>query len=154
MVEVEKLSRIRLWGIDIWLSPDVVVSDGRGGFVVVDWKTGRNHADEVVDGQLGLYGVYVIDRLLKVRADSGRKLPVERVQGLMAGLHEPAFRTRPLALEDVFAARDAMLGSTPQMRGDGHAREGDIPKKEGFPMIPPGSSPCSWCSYRRTCERE
>jgi hypothetical protein len=152
--EVERLSRIRLWGFDIWLSPDVVVADGRGGFVVVDWKTGRNHASEVVDGQLGLYGVYVIDRILKVRADSGRRLPVDRVQGLMAGLGDPAFRTRPLTAEDVFAARDAMVGSAPKMRGDGVERNGEIPKKEGFPKIPLGSGPCSWCSFRRTCERE
>lgn len=154
IVEVERLSRITLWGVDIWLSPDVVVADGGGGFVVVDWKTGRSHASPAVDGQLGLYGVYVVDRLLKVRADSGRRLPVDRVQGLVAGLGEPAFRTRALSMDDMFAARDAMVRSTPLMRGDGLDLSDGIPDKSGFPKVEAGSSPCSWCSFRRTCERE
>lgn len=152
--EIERFSRLRLWGVDVWLSPDVVVEDGAGGFVVVDWKTGRHHQDDVVDGQLGLYALYVLDRYTNTRVDRGGPLPLDRVKGLVATLGDPPFRNRSLTPADVEATRQAILGSITAMRGEQVSAEGEVPPESAFPKVREGDPRCSWCSFRRTCQRE
>ena len=154
VVEVEQLSRIRLWGIDIWLSPDVIVSDGQGGFVVVDWKTGRVHKSDAVTGQLALYALYVIDRYLRVRADGTSALPLDRVKGLVAHTSKGAFHNQGVDTALVSMVRGAITQSVPKMRGDAVSALGETPPKSAFPMVEEGASACAWCGFRRTCERE
>ena len=57
--EIEELRQIHIDGIPVWVSLDVLVRDDKGGFVIVDWKTGRGHSSDKVAAQLGVYGVYV-----------------------------------------------------------------------------------------------
>ncbi len=151
--EVEALRKVKLAGVDLWLSPDVVMTDGVGGFVVVDWKTGKMHHPDDVDGQLGLYGLYVLKNYLGVDPDSARDLPLHRVKGLYAHVSEGAHRTVSLRVSDVDAALHAISTSAPKMAAVNRAAEGEMPPQSAFPLISEGDPKCSWCSFRRTCER-
>ena len=66
-LEVEELRQIQVDDIPVWVSLDALVRDGKGGFVIVDWKTGKNHTTEKVAGQLGIYALYVLDRYVRHR---------------------------------------------------------------------------------------
>ena len=56
--QIEDLNELHLNGVKVWVKLDVLMDDGQGGLVIVDWKTGRSHVDETVNTQLGIYGVY------------------------------------------------------------------------------------------------
>lgn len=147
--EVEKLTRIRLVGVDIWVSPDVVVTDGDGGFVIVDWKTGKMHHPDDVDGQLGIYGMYVLSNYLGVDVERG-DLPLHRVRGLYAHPIAGAHRTVELRVQDVDAALHAIRASADRMSDP----SGDVPDREQFPKVRAGDPACEHCSFRRYCGRE
>ena len=61
---------------------DVLMDDGQGGLVIVDWKTGRSHVDETVNTQLGIYGVY-----------AKRQLGVERIKAVHVDLRGNKYST-------------------------------------------------------------
>ncbi|MCB9742027.1 MAG: PD-(D/E)XK nuclease family protein [Alphaproteobacteria bacterium] len=73
IVEVEELRQIDIEGVPVWVVLDAMVSDGEGGLVIIDWKTGKDHEDEKIARQLGIYGIY---------ATQERGVPVEQVRTL------------------------------------------------------------------------
>lgn len=150
--EVEQVSRLRLAGVEVFVSPDVIVDDGAGGVVVIDWKTGRQHHPDDVDGQLGVYGLYALRAYAGVDPERG-DLPLARVRGLYAHV-DGDHRTVPLSVGDIDAALDAIRSSTPEMRGDDVSAASEAPPLAAFPMVAEGDPRCGWCSFRRTCGRE
>jgi CRISPR/Cas system-associated exonuclease Cas4 (RecB family) len=150
IAEVEQLRRLDLDGVPVWVSLDVLVEDGEGGFVVIDWKTGRHHDPDAVARQLGVYGLYVI------RAYLGH-LPEEeaarRVKVMYVNLRHGDWETRELSGELLSETRDTVRTSAEAMRArlvdpaENTAREAD------FPPLPEGSPECAHCPYRRSCGR-
>lgn len=142
--EVERMSRMRLVGADLWVSPDVIVADEQGGLVIVDWKTGRQHHPDDVDGQLGVYALYTMKTYLDVDPERADELPLGKVRGLQAHARDGTHRTVQPSVADVDAALSAIRESASEMRNA---------ERETSPMRPAGDPRCAKCPFRRTCER-
>ena len=153
IVEVERLEQLFVGDVPVWVSLDVLVSDGEGGFVVIDWKTGRAHDAETVVRQLGVYGAYVVQRYL--RQDPGRVEAdqLDRVKVMYVNLREETYDTRDLDLAAMRETLATIDTSSARMRellvdvGENVAKEAD------FPMLEEGAEACAHCAFRRTCGR-
>lgn len=144
IVEVEELRRVWLGEVAAWVSLDVLVRDGRGGLVVIDWKSGRHHDEAEVGRQLAVYGAYVHRRYGQ---------PIEQVVGLHAQVRAGTFTTHRLdqatldqAVADVQRSARAMWEALPSP-----AR--DVAPEDRFPTLPEGAAACGTCRFRGVCGR-
>jgi hypothetical protein len=150
--EVEELAQIQIEGIPVWVSLDVLVEDDRGGLVIVDWKTGQDHASSKVAAQLGVYGVYVNQRYLAqqpLRAD-----PTSPIKAMYVNTRHNTFETFEVNEEAIQAAKRTIVGSAKTMMEPLSDVNENIAIKADFPCIPEGSEACRRCVYRRSCGRE
>lgn len=149
--EVERLEQLRVDDVPVWVSLDVLVEDGRGGLVVVDWKTGAAPSIELIGGQLGVYGLYVLARYLRVTLDQRRPRDLERVKTMYVNLR--------LGEREVFQLEDAHVDQALTVIRESAARmlalEDDAQqgRAELFPMLPEGDPTCVTCPFRATCGR-
>lgn len=143
--EVEKLERLVVGEVPVWVSLDVLVEDGQGGFVVIDWKTGRHHVDEVVDGQLGVYGLYVHRRY---------GAPVDRVVGVHASTRFGDFRQHAIDAEGLRLTHELVHASAARMAALLADPGKDEADEDRFARLPEGDPQCATCRYRRACGRE
>jgi hypothetical protein len=145
VLEVEELRRFRVGSTDVYAALDVLVADGRGGVVIIDWKTGEAHADEEIAAQLGVYGLYATQEL---------GVPVDRVKAMHVNVRYGSETTHTVGPEQIAAARVEIEASVAEMR----ARLSDVPSNradaEDYPRVAEGDRRCTWCSFRRTCGRE
>ena len=141
--EVERFERVHLGGVPIFLALDVLMEDGDGGFVVVDWKTGRNHGSEV-DGQLRLYGWHVRQRFRHAR----------RVLAMEATTRDGGHRTLELTPHDTHEAREHLHESVELMKSWLLDPSKDQAIVDTFPRLDDGAEACTWCRWRRPCGRE
>ena len=148
--EVEELRQIEIKGIPVWVSLDVLVEDGQGGFVIVDWKTGRHHSSSTVSAQLGVYGVYVRSNYLS-SADS---LSGPRIRAMYVNTRENTYETFVVDQEMMEAATHTIITSARAMKDKLSDESENIAEKSTFPRIQEGSEECTRCVYRRTCGRE
>ncbi|MEE2751228.1 MAG: PD-(D/E)XK nuclease family protein [Myxococcota bacterium] len=142
---VEDLIKVDLEGIGVWVSMDALVEDGRGGVVIIDWKTGKSHSDEEVGRQLGIYGLYAREKL---------GLSPERIRALHVNLRDGTYKTHPISQPQLEQSATDLRASAAEMRDrlrDSAANEGDM---EDFPMLEKGDSTCFHCQFRRSCGRE
>ena len=151
--EVERLAQVLVGDVPVWVSLDVLVRDGEGGLVIIDWKTGAAHDPETVSRQLGVYGVYVMDRYFGIRATQQTKRPVGQLKAMYANLRENTFSVYGVDEEGLAATTAAILESAALMR----EKLTDVPDnsalEEDFPMVDEGSEHCLRCPFRRTCGR-
>lgn len=149
ILEVEELRQIRIDDVPVWVSLDALVQDGNGGFVIVDWKTGQNHTSEKVMGQLGIYGLYVLDAYVPETAT-----PRPSIQAMYVNTRHSTYETVMIDQEAIDTAKRVVRDSAEKMRSflrdipENHANKAD------FPMLPEDSLRCQKCAYRRSCDRE
>ena len=61
-VIVEKRDSMDIAGVKVWIQSDLIVMYASGNIEIVDWKTGKDSANEDVEIQLGIYALYVKDK--------------------------------------------------------------------------------------------
>lgn len=154
IVEVEQLEQMLVGDVPVWVSLDVLVGDGEGGFVVIDWKTGREHDPETVARQLGVYGAYVLDRYFGQAPDGPGPRPVDQIRAMYVNLREGSWETRPLVEEQVQATVQTIGDSAAAMREMLTNPAENVARRQDFPMVDQGSAECARCNYRRECGRE
>lgn len=144
MIEVDRLRKVWLDGIGLYVAPDVLVDDGRGGRVIIDWKTGRGHDPDVVAQQMAVYAWWVCH---------DERLPPSRVAGVQANVPGDAHitvRFDGAQVDGIVAlVRDSverMAAYLPQPRRDQAPFEAFDPRPEGDPQ-------CAGCRFRRPCGR-
>jgi len=152
--EVEQLRQILVGDVPVWVSLDVLVENRKGGYVIIDWKTGRHHSSQAVAAQLGVYAVYVLDAYFGIRGAQVVDGPLDRIVGMHANLRESKHETHAIGSEHVAAAIDLIANSASKMRSMLQNVQDNVANKEDFPMEPEGAEVCSTCSFRRTCKRE
>jgi len=147
--EVEELRRFAVGSgperAEVYLAVDAMVGDGRGGVVIIDWKTGQNHEDSVIAAQLGVYGLYATQEL---------GIPEDRITAMHVNLRHNTEARHPVGPTEIAAAREAILVGMAEMRSSLKDVAANLADKEDFPTLPEGSSRCGRCNFRRSCGRE
>lgn len=154
IVEIEELEQIDVGGVPVWVSLDVLVSDGDEGLVVIDWKTGKAHDAETVARQLGVYGLYVLDRYLGGAGAEPAEDRVGKVRGVYANTRLGDFTTVPLTNEHLSTTRSLIEESAAAMRERLADPAANLAREEDFPRLPEGAPECARCVFRRSCGRE
>ncbi len=152
--EMERLERLEVDGVPVWVSLDVLVEDGDGGMVVVDWKTGVAHDTSRIEGQLAVYAAYVLQRYYATEPTGAADAPLDRIQTMYANLRDNSqqiFAVDGAALERTLNTIRASAGAMRETLVD---PQNNVGREDDFPMLPEGSELCVSCSYRRTCGRE
>ncbi len=145
LLEVEELAQVEVADVPVWVKLDALVADGRGGAVVIDWKTGKHHQTEVIAAQLGIYGLYC-----NMRHGFAPDTIVAMHVNLRTGersQHPVSPDTLDQTRADIRASADAMR----QRLVDAAANQA---RAKDFPLLPEGSPACQRCSFRRSCGRE
>ncbi len=152
--EVERLEQLRVGDVPVWVSLDVLVADGRGGLVVVDWKTGAAPIAEAITSQLGIYALYVLRRYLRARGSSPTPRDLARVKTMYVNLRSGVREVRELRRDHVEQATALVRSSAEAMRARLEHVGDNLADPERFPRLPAGSAACTTCAFRRTCGRE
>jgi len=141
LVEIEELVEVELRGVPTRVRLDVLMDDGAGGMVVIDWKTGRSHRPEVVRDQLAVYGLYVEEKYKR------------SARGMYANIRLNNWGLYDLdeALLDRVAA--FIQRSAEEMVAMDPEPDAVLESEERFTKIPVGSRECRWCSFKRDCGR-
>lgn len=142
ILEVEEMHRIHLGDVPAWVSLDALVRDGRGGLVVLDWKTGRFHVDATVDHQLGVYAAY-----------AQQVSPRARTVGLHVDVRRGRHRRIDLSAADAEKAVTTATASFQAMRAMLPDSEQNDAPRDLFPVRPADDPLCTTCRYREACNR-
>jgi hypothetical protein len=144
LVEVEKLAQVDVEGVPVWVKLDALVSDGRGGLVVIDWKTGVWHQDEVIAAQLGVYGLY---------CTLVHGVPADRVVAMHVNLRHGQRSLHPVDAGTLDATRREICASADSMRARLADPEANIALERDFAPLGEGDPACVACAFRRSCGR-
>lgn len=143
--EIEDLRRFPVGDAEVYAVLDVLVDDGRGGVVIIDWKTGDAHENEEIAAQLGVYGLYATQEL-GVAAD--------KVTALHVNLRHDTETRHAVGPPEIEAARAKIAESVAAMRALLVDVPGNVAREEHYPKLPEGDRRCGWCNFRRVCGRE
>ncbi len=145
VVEIEELVKILIDGVPVWVRLDALLMGRNDEYVVLDWKTGKAHVDDVIAAQLGVYGLYC------VLHHGARE---DRIVAMHANLRTNSQAKHTINAETMVETRRLIRDSAERMLSVLRDRDKNIADIEDFPPLPEGSSRCTWCSFRRTCDRE
>lgn len=154
IVEVERLEQVRIAGVPVWVSLDVLVTDGSGGFVIIDWKTGKAHDADTVVRQLGVYGAYVLDRYLNAPPSRASEVLFGRIKGMYVNLRTGEHHVSDLDGPAVGTMVETVRASAAAMRERLQDTYRNIAIEDDFPKLPEGSEACARCVHRRACGRD
>lgn len=143
--EVEELRRFPVGDGEAYVSLDVLMDDGRGGVVIIDWKTGEAHAEDVIAAQLGVYGLYAT-RVLGV--------PEGAIRALHVNVRHGTETQHPVGPGEIAEAETTMRSSLAAMRGRLVDIDENIASKDDYPEVPASDPRCGWCTFRRVCGKE
>jgi len=141
LVEIEELVEVELRGVPTRVRLDVLIDDGDGGKVVIDWKTGRSHRAEVVRDQLAVYGLYVQEKYKQTS------------RGMYANVRLNNWGLYDLDDELLDRVAAFIQGSYDEMQAADPDPAAVEESEENFSKIPVGSRQCRWCAFRRDCGR-
>ncbi len=144
MIEIDRLRKVRLDGLRLYVAPDVLVDDGEGGRVIVDWKTGRSHDPEVVARQMAVYAWWV------AQYDG---IPVDRIKGLQANVPGREHLTVSFDSTLVDAVRSLATESIAAMVAPLPDPRRDQAPESAFEPRPVGDPACDRCRFRGPCGR-
>lgn len=144
LVEVERFGRVQVGGVSVSVSLDVLVRDGRGGMVVIDWKTGRDPLSDVASPQLLLYARYVADRY---------RVPWSQIAALVGATRTGEHLRARLDPADAAALDDQVAASAAQMRSVLPDPARDEVPESAFEPLPLGHAACEVCRFRGPCGR-
>ncbi len=145
LMEVESLEQVDIDGVPVWVKLDALVGDGKGGCVIVDWKTGSAHNSAVIAEQLGVYGLYCQRRY---------RVPPSRLVAMHVNLRLGTREQHRVDDHTLEATRLAIRDSAAAMRDMLDDPERNLASQARFPMLPEGAPTCRTCPFRRTCGRE
>jgi hypothetical protein len=145
VMEVEQLRRFPVGNAEVYAALDVLVADGRGGVVIIDWKTGEAHSDAEIGAQLGVYGLYATQEL---------GVPADRIKAMHVNLRHDTETIHPVGPPEIEAARVEIEHSVAAMRARLRDVPGNVAEKEDHPLMPEGDGRCRSCNFRRSCGRE
>lgn len=145
VLEVEELRRFRVGSTEVYAALDVLMSDGQGGVVILDWKTGEAHDDDEIAAQLGVYGIYATQEL---------GIASDRVKAMHVNLRYDKETVHAVGPAEIDAARTEIERSVAEMRARLKNVADNLADREDYPVVPEDDRRCRWCSFRRTCERE
>jgi len=145
ILEIEELVKIDIDGVPVWVRLDALLKGLNGEFVVLDWKTGKAHVDDVIAAQLGVYGLYC------VLHHGARE---DRIVAMHVNLRSNSWAPHPINAETMAGTRRLIRDSAERMLCVLKDRDKNIAEIDEFPPLPEGSARCNWCSFRRTCDRE
>ncbi len=140
--QVEDLNELVLHGVKVWVKLDVLMEDGQGGLVIVDWKTGRFHQSELVQTQLGVYGLY-----------AQRELGVSKLKMVHVNLRDNEFSTTEIDAEQLERSDAFVRDSSAAMLGMLDNISENEASEDHFERLPEGSARCSRCRFRGDCGR-
>ncbi|MFZ5482068.1 MAG: PD-(D/E)XK nuclease family protein [Myxococcota bacterium] len=143
--EVEQLQRFPVGDAEVYVSLDALMDDGKGGVVIIDWKTGEAHSDEVIAAQLGVYGLYATEVL---------GVPPDRILAMHVNLRHDTRTMHPVGPREIEAARADIREGVAEMRALLADVRENVARKEDHPQVEETDPRCRWCSFRRTCGRE
>lgn len=144
LIEVEELTQVTVGDVPVWVKLDALVSDGQGGAVVIDWKTGKHHQTEVVAAQLGVYGLYCTMQ---------HNIPADRIIAMHVNLRTGDRTQHPIDAAILEAAQADIQASADAMRAKLSDVAGNVADPAEFPMLPEGNPKCAGCQFRRSCGR-
>jgi len=144
LIEVEELTQVVVGDVPVWVKLDALVSDGRGGAVVIDWKTGKHHQTTVVAAQLGVYGLYCTMQ---------HDIPADRIIAMHVNLRTGDRTQHPIDAEVLAQAKADIQASADAMRERLVDVPGNVADEADFPMLPEGDPTCAGCQFRRSCGR-
>ena len=142
--EVEELRDFLVGEDPVYASLDVLVEDGCGGAVILDWKTGQHHDNAVIGAQLGVYGLYATQVL---------GFPEDRIVAIHVNLRhgtETVHRVDPAAIA---LARETLARDMAGMRGELADVAANRAEAEAFPPLAEGAEACGRCNFRGVCGR-
>lgn len=142
--ELEDLRRFRVGDVDVYAVLDVLVEDGRGGVVVLDWKTGEAHHDADIAVQLGVYGLYATQEL---------GVPADRITAMHVNLRTGTETRHPVGPVEIEAAAARILESTSAMRARLRDVSQNVAAPEDYPELPADAAACRYCNFRGVCGR-
>jgi len=142
--ELEDLRRFRVGDAEVYVALDVMVEDGRGGVVILDWKTGGAHDDAEIAVQLGVYGLYVTQEL------GGSP---DRITAVHVNLRHDRETRHVVGPVQVQAARERIAASVAAMRAGLADVAGNVALVEAYPPLQEGEARCRWCNFRGVCGR-
>ncbi len=149
LTEVEELRRFTVgdpaFGAEVYLAVDAMVGDGKGGVVIIDWKTGSNHDDAEIASQLGIYGLYATQEL---------GIPEDRIVAMHVNLRHNTETRHAVGPTEIALAREAVRAGVTELRAPLKDVARNIAEKDDFPTLAEGSAKCGWCNFRRSCGRE
>jgi hypothetical protein len=145
VVEIEELVKIDIDGVPVWVRLDALLTGKQGEFVILDWKTGKAHVDDVIAAQLGVYGLYC------VLQHGARE---DRIVAMHANLRSNSQAKHTINAGTMAETRRLIRDSAERMLCVLKDRDKNLAEIDEFPMLPEGSTRCTWCSFRRTCDRE
>lgn len=145
VMEVEELRRFRVGSTEVYAALDVLMADGQGGVVIIDWKTGEAHSDDEIAAQLGVYGIYATQEL---------GVPSDKVKAMHVNLRHGTETLHAVGPEQIEAAREEIESSVAEMRGKLRDVAGNLADREDYAMVAEGDGRCRFCSFRRSCSRE
>ena len=145
LVEIEELVKIDIDGVPVWVRLDALLKDDRVGYIVLDWKTGKAHVNDVIAAQLGVYGLYC------VLHHGARE---DKILAMHANLRDGSWATHEVNAASMAETRRLIRDSAESMRSALKDRNGNVAEIEDFPPLPEGSARCGWCPFRRSCDRE
>lgn len=145
VMEVEQLRRFRVGSTEVYAALDVLMADGKGGVVIIDWKTGEAHNNDEIAAQLGVYGIYTTQEL---------GVPTDRVKAMHVNLRHAVETTHVVGPPEIEAAREEIEAGVTEMRAKLRDVEANLADRADYPMVPEADGRCRWCSFRRSCARE
>ena len=148
--EVEELKQVSIEGVDVWVSIDALVGDGRGGLSIIDWKTGKHHSDEKVSAQLGVYALYVLKSYYTAEQ---RAAALDKIRLVFANLRSGEHKVWRVMPDDLTQTRRLIRSSSEAMRGKLVSVEKNTARMEDFPMLPAGDKQCTRCRFKQSCAR-
>lgn len=142
--ELEELRRFRVGDVDVYVVLDVMVDDGRGGAVILDWKTGNHHESEEIAAQLGVYGLYATQVL---------GLPAERLVAMHVNVRHASETRHSVGAPEIEHARERIRVTTAAMRAKLVDVAGNVAAREDYPTLAVGDPTCRSCGFRGICGR-
>ncbi len=142
--ELEDLRRFRVGDVDVFVVLDVLVEDGRGGVVILDWKTGEAHNDADIAVQLGVYGLYATQEL---------GVPDDRITAMHVNLRLGTESRHPVGAAEIHQAAARIAESATAMRSRLRDVAHNVAVAEDYPGLPVGAPACSYCNFRGVCGR-
>lgn len=143
VLTIEELLSFEVDGVRVWVKLDMAVKTRTGSAVIIDWKTGGSNRQDDVSMQLGIYGLFAMERW---------QLQASQVSAYDVNLRDGSARTHQIetSLDQV---TDYIRESSGAMRALLEDVQSNTPKPlDAFPMTDQ-TRQCRFCSFRGVCQR-